>query len=177
MFAKPDLRTRQVDARQDVVVLDELILAVHAQGDDHVGREAGVEADLPAQGASGSFVASCNAEGDGEFIIDGQQLVSLILFDPTADLADLLDGFGNDFRLQAAKKPIDLDISKVPIGREADELIGPSEASEAGAVGGARREILGLIDDQARQVSPRLVERLSADQACRLRTCAGTGSE
>jgi hypothetical protein len=103
MLAKPDLRPRQVDTWKDVIVLDGLILAIHAQSNDDVRREASVETDLPPQSAGSGLLAAGNTQGDREFIIDRQDFGTLILFHPTTDLADLLDGFRNDLRLQAAK--------------------------------------------------------------------------
>jgi hypothetical protein len=80
-----------------------LILAIHAQSDDDVRQEASVEADLLPQSAGSDLLAAGNAQDDREFAIDRQDFGALILFHPTTGLADLLHGFRDNLRLQAAK--------------------------------------------------------------------------
>ena len=55
--------------------------------------------------------------------------------------------------MRLTKRPVDLDISIVPVRREPDQLISSDQTSEAALVRTARRHVLRLINDDPGQIT------------------------
>jgi hypothetical protein len=58
--------------------------------------------------------------------------------------------------MEAAERPVDLDIPIVATGRVANKTVRAQETAKPVTVGAAGRKMVGLIDDQSRQLALRL---------------------
>ena len=76
-------------------------------------------------------------DGRREFAVDGQKIGCGILFDGASRLFDPRDHVSDDVRVHTPKRPIDLDVAIVAIGREADQFVGAQQAAEAALIGAA----------------------------------------
>ena len=88
-----------------------------------------------------------------EFVIDGQKIGRRVLFHGSSCLFNSCDYVGDDLWVYTTKRPIDLDVAVVTIWREANQLVGAEQTSKTALIGAARRQTLGFIDDQAREIA------------------------
>ena len=89
----------------------------------------------------------------GKLLIDFQKIGIAILLKLAADCLDAANGRGNQPRIQAAKRAVDLDVAIITLGGKSDQFIGAHEAAEAETVGAARRTKLKFIDNKAGQIT------------------------
>ena len=83
------------------------------------------------------FNISAGREGSRELAIDCQEIGGRILRHLAASLLDPRNGFCNRGRVTSTERTVDLDIGKVAVRLESDELVGSNEASKPALVGAA----------------------------------------
>ncbi len=148
----------EVQSRQQVVVQGSLVAVVQPHGHRDIGREAGVEAHLPAPSPVVEQLAPRQHQRNGELAIHGEQVGGRVTFDVAADLGDHPFGLADDLWMQSAQELIHLQILVVPIWGEAHRLVGANQTAESMCIGRRRWHAIGLVDDQAGEVPVALVQ-------------------
>ena len=76
-----------------------------------------------------------------EFVVDGQKIRAGAPFDLASGPLDSDNRRRNHLGIKCAQGAIDLDVAVVAVGREADQLVRPQQASKSALVGAARRQV------------------------------------